>query len=402
MKKMTGDIFLNVFSLGISTAILQLAVYPIISFKLPTGEFGMLLTIMGVINIIAVVFGGSLNNTQLIDKKLYTDNYKYYGDFKRILYCYLIFIFFSSCFILVLPFFRLNYVSIFLLVVLIILTTLRSYLPVLWRITLSYDKVLKHSIITAVGYIIGILIFLSTNSIQWPVVFLIGEIFSTCYLFRKTNFLSFKITKSSNYIKVNQDYLNLFSANIVANILTYFDRFILQGLLGSDEVSIFFAASIFGKLSSLMLQPIAGVVLSYLSREDDGRKKRYFSIFTIMSLVSGIVLFGISIIFSPILVKILYPILYIDAVKIMNLSNLSSIILIVGSLFQPIILKFSKLYWQNVIQLFYAISFVLLGFYLTDRFQLIGFVYASLVSNIVRLLGFVLVGYFSIWREKND
>ena len=86
----------------------------------------------------------------------------------------------------------------------------------------------------------------------------------------------------------------------------------------------------------------------------------------------------------------------------MNLANLSSILLTIGSLFQPVLLKFTKLYWQNVIQILYAVLFIMLSLFLINKYQLIGFVYASLFANLFRLLLFILVGYFSIWRNKNN
>lgn len=402
MKRIANDVFLSVISMGISTGILQIIIYPLISSYTSIEEFGLLLTTMGLVNVIAVVFGGSLNNTQLIDKRYYNSDNSFFGDFKRVFFTWQPLIVALTFLILLLPFFSLSWVKIAQIIILVVLTTARSYLPVLWRLQLSYDRILWHSMITSIGYILGSVIFIELPIIGWPSIFIIGEFFSLLYLLVKTQFIHYSLSKSDNYKRINKDYISLLSSNIVANTLTYFDRFILQGLMGAEEVSIFFAASIFGKLSSLILQPISGVMLSYLSRKDDKEKKKYFSLFLLLSVSSGVLLFLISLILSPIMVKILYPTLYTESIKIMTLSNLSVIILIVGSLLQPIILKFSKLYWQNVVQTIYAISFASLGYFLTMKYQLVGFVVASLTSNIIRFCLFAIVGYISIWREKND
>ena len=220
-----------------------------------------------------------------------------------------------------------------------------------------------------------------------------------CCIIKRSVFYK-KIYK--NFKKINRDFLNLFLSNIVANILTYFDRFLLQALLGPTEVSIYFAASIFGKLSSMVLQPISGVFLSYLSRENSDKKKKYYLYFLLASIGFGVMLFCISLIFSPIFVNILYKNLYVEAKQYMTLANLSTIILITGSLLQPVLLRFSNLVWQNIIQLVYAASFIILGYLLMKSYGMMGFVIASLVSNSIRFILFVIVGYFSIWRNEDD
>ncbi|HFD1796239.1 TPA: hypothetical protein QFP13_002525, partial [Enterococcus faecium] len=63
---------------------MQLVVYPMISSFVPIGEFGYILTLMGLVNVISVVVGGSLNNVQLINRTYYLNEEDYYGDFKRL------------------------------------------------------------------------------------------------------------------------------------------------------------------------------------------------------------------------------------------------------------------------------------------------------------------------------
>ncbi|MBA5270680.1 lipopolysaccharide biosynthesis protein [Enterococcus hirae] len=400
-KKVISDIFLNIISLSISTCILQLIVYPVISSNVSISSFGKILTIMGGINVISVVIGGSLNNAQLINQKFYENMDDYYGDFKLLLYRYLFLILAISSIIVNIPLLNISNIEKFSLLILVFLTTLRSYIPVLWRIKLNYKLIMFHSVVTAFGYLVGSILFIFTKN-EWTIIFILGEVFSLFFLMFKSNFSKIKLTKSVYLKKINIDFLNLLSSNIVANILVYFDRFLLQGFLGSNEVSIYFAASIFGKLASMVLQPISGVFLSYLSRENSERKKLYYLYFLLASVTFGIILFLSSLLISPIFVQVLYKDLYNEAKEYMTLANLSTIILITGSLLQPVLLKFANLLWQNVIQIIYGLVFVLLGYILISSHGMFGFVIASLFSNIIRFLLFVLVGYFSIWRNKNN
>ncbi|MFZ4869894.1 hypothetical protein ACOYX3_10855 [Enterococcus entomosocium] len=400
-KKIINDVLLNILALAISTVILQLIIYPTISANVSISSFGKILTIMGGVNVISVVLGGSLNNAQLVNQKIYKEEKYFYGDFKFMARIYFFIFLVMYVVAMLFPLINLNLLGKIQLLILILLTSLRAYLPVFWRIKLNYKLIMWHSVFTATGYIIGSLVFSHTKD-NWLITFLVGEIFSFLFLLKNTQFLSYKVTKSQNFKKINRDFLNLFSSNIVANILTYFDRFLLQALLGPTEVSIYFAASIFGKLSSMVLQPISGVFLSYLSRENSDKKKKYYLYFLLASIGFGVMLFCISLIFSPIFVNILYKNLYVEAKQYMTLANLSTIILITGSLLQPVLLRFSNLVWQNIIQLVYAASFIILGYLLMKSYGMMGFVIASLVSNSIRFILFVIVGYFSIWRNEDD
>ena len=68
-KKIISDVLLNILALAISTVILQLIIYPTISANVSISSFGTILTIMGGVNVISVVLGGSLNNAQLVNQK---------------------------------------------------------------------------------------------------------------------------------------------------------------------------------------------------------------------------------------------------------------------------------------------------------------------------------------------
>jgi len=402
-KSFIGDISLNIFSLVLSTGVTQLIIYPIISSQLSTSEFGFILTIMGIINVIAVVVGGTLNNVQLIDKSNYLNNKDFLSDFKRLFIMGILAVSVILTVTSIVGLDNKNFLSNLMVLIIVILTTLRAYAPVYWRIELNYKNIFYHSLISSTGYLFGTLIFYFFLSDYWEISFLIGEFFSTIYIFKRTIFGKIKIiTKSTEFRKSKNDYFILMSSNIVSNSLVYFDRFILQVAIGSAEVSVYFAASIFGKLASMVLQPISGVFLSYLSREGKEDKKKFYLFFLVLSLSSGTILYILSLIFSPFMIRLLYSNLYDMAEPIMNYANLSSILMIIGSLFQPVLLKYSKLSWQNVIQVIYASLFVFLSWFLISRSGISGFVQASVISNFVRLLLFISIGYYSIWRKEND
>ena len=79
-KKIVADFGINIIASGILTIMLQIVIYPLLASRYSDLEYGTILTIMGIMNIIIVTLGNSLNNVRLIQNKEYLDK-NVTGDF---------------------------------------------------------------------------------------------------------------------------------------------------------------------------------------------------------------------------------------------------------------------------------------------------------------------------------
>lgn len=255
-------------------------------------------------------------------------------------------------------------------------------------------------IVTSLGYIIGLL--LSNFFGNWILAFLTGELFSSIYLIMTTDFVREEISITSRFKNVSYDYAQLTISNISGNLLLYLDRLLINPILGSSQVAVYYAASIVGKMMGIIIQPLTGVFLSYIARSDKNSGWIHFKKTFFLSVISAIGIYVITIVSAPFLIKLLYTDLYENAINIYKLANLGAIIQVCGNLLQPVLFKYCKLWWQNILQLVYAITYITLGIYLMNEQGLYGFAYAVIISNSIKYIMMVLIGYTNLKPKLNN
>ena len=184
-SKFIYDVALNTIGSLFLTIVSQLLLYPYLSSKLSSLQFGNLLTIMGVVNSIAVILGATVNNIKLIKNNSYI-NLKVDGDYHiiiRIMQSLALIIMIIVCVVLG------NKVSLWelmLIIILSLLTMMRTYMGVYYRISLNYKLTLLHMVFTGFGYLIGLPLFKITN--LWPIAFICGEISAFIFAALTTNY----------------------------------------------------------------------------------------------------------------------------------------------------------------------------------------------------------------------
>ena len=185
-KKFIKDIILNLFASGIMVIVLQLLVYPFLGRINNVATFGEILVLMSIVNIIGVLLGSSLNNIRLKYYNDYLSN-KLKGDFSLLL---LISIVINALLIITILYIFFDGATIWELIALIllsILTMLRSYMTVEYRLKLQYNKILQHAFSYCLGLGFGLYIVYITS--VWQFVFLFGELISFVFLLFTTNII---------------------------------------------------------------------------------------------------------------------------------------------------------------------------------------------------------------------
>jgi O-antigen/teichoic acid export membrane protein len=385
------DIVLNFFASLVIVITLQLFIYPYLSKEFGKNIFGYILSLMGVVNTIALTFGSALDNTRLITYQDYK-NIKYHADFNIILkYGSLINVFITTLVIFVLAD-SINFIDAALLVLVTVLTMLRAYLGVEYRLKINYLSILFYNLSVSVGYVIGA--FISSSIGAWQITFLCGELCALVFALFTTDFMKVrgKQQRTGLFKGTLKGFVQIAVSTMIANVLIYLDRFIIYPFMGGENVAIFFAASMFGKVISMVLQPVAGVILTYLAQWKQKMELIDFWKFNFALVVLSGIFYIFSIFLSPIVTGILYPDIMIDAKKILSLANMAAIIAAMGALTQPVLLKFCSTCWQIVLQVIFGVSYFLSGVILLNIYGLPGFCAAALISSVLRLIIMWIVG----------
>lgn len=375
------------------TCVTQLIIYPLLSSEISIEKFGTLLTLTAISNLVGVIFGGSINNIRLIREQEYRDN-AYEGDFRIIVEYSAIFTALGMFIGLFIFRDQVYFIHWIIFPLISVFSMLRSYMSIEYRLNLNYKKVMQHAFSTCLGYIAGIPLFLLTR--EWALIFLMGEVFAFVFASVTTRFFFETRKKTVFFRNTLKDTIQLMLSNLMVNFLTYLDRLLINPVMGPANVSIYFVASMVGKSTGIILQPVTSVALSYIANSPPKHAQLWYFGTNLGALFCGIIAFIVSIPLSPIVIGMLYPNSISDASSYFIVANSSTILSTVASLFQPVILRHCPISWQMGIQFVFSFIYIVLGYFLMLSDGLYGFCVGSIVAQTVRILMLIGVGYYYI------
>ena len=396
-KNLLRDIIINLFASSLCTIALNFAVYPILAKRFDANDYGNILTIIGVINLLIAVLGNCLNNTRLVLNK---NNEVHNSDGN-----YNIIITISSVVggIVGVFFIALNSIATPLSVILVFITVTfgiaRSYFLVIYRINLDYYSQLKTNIIVSAGYIVGVLL-VHTISI-WPLPFCLGEGIAFFYTIKKGTLINEPLRFTDSKKIILNTYADLIVAGLIGNVIAYFDRFLINPILGAANVAIFSVAAFWGKAIAPFISPTANVMLSYLcQKESKVSLKKYALLFTCS--IIPLTLFGlVGILLAPWLTGILYPTLIGDALPYIAFASLGSLIQNSTNLLMPIIMAVTSSRTILISQVIYFLIYLIVAYTGAKTNGLMGFCVSTMIIGVIKTVMYFLFGYIAVKRHEN-
>lgn len=378
----------NVIANLIPTILLQLIALPLIAKYYTVSQYGIVLTLMSIANIIIQVFGVGVNNTRIIMHSKFK-NLGVSENYNRIFWTLSLVMIPLTVFILFM--FNIHTDTIFLplFIIYIILGFMNLYLTSEYNINSNFNLVMKSNIFLAIGYGIGLIIFWRTK--QWINILLIGMLFTVIFELKTTNFWKMKVGKSILWKETWSKVLTISASSVIISVITYADRLFLYPILGSKEVAIYYTASLFGKLIGMGLGPISSVLLSNFSNTET-ISKRFFWRTNILNFVICLLFFLFSLVVSRPIMDVLYPKMSNTITNYINFANLAAILTASAGLIQPMILKFCPIKWQMWIQIVHVMiyfSFCLAGIYMGG---LLGFCIANVIVAGIKIMMLCAVG----------
>lgn len=393
-KKFVFDAILNIIATSIPILLLQIVTLPIVGARLGDDKYGLVITLISLFTLLSLSFGNVLNNIRLLLDNEYKQK-NITGDFNILLVASII----LSSFLTILGTLyyegEFSFINIVLMLLITCFSLMREYLLVSFRLTLNYKAILSNNIILGIGYIMGTLLFYVTG--VWQLIYVFGLGFSLFYIIKKSNLLKEPLTMSKLFRKTTYKSIILFCSAFLKSTLSYADKLLLFPLLGPTAVSIYYSATIIGKLILMIITPVNGVMLSYLTRVEKIGRKKLFQIMAITCIVGGIgYLLTIQISFP--LLNLLYPKWAEESMELIYITSGSAILGVLSSVLQPFNLKFNNLNWQLIINGTNLIVYIICSFILYRHFGLIGFCVGALISNFFR---FVFMIYILIINMKS-
>ncbi|MBQ9087064.1 MAG: hypothetical protein IJY47_07780 [Clostridia bacterium] len=390
------NLIYSVGATAIFNMVIQFWIYPTFERQMGEEQYGVALAILSMIAITAGTCGYAVNCSRLLGVEKGRTNS---GDYNLILLAMG-----AVCGILgVIYLYRLELatpLSVLFFVVLIFVTMLRYYSEVEFRIRTDFLRYLVYYLLISAGYILGLLVFRSTG--YWMVTLIIGEALSVLYVVIRGSIYRapfFRPTKEFRLILSSIGFI-LLSA-LIDNIVLHADRILLLAITGDGSaVTLYYVASLIGKIVAMFTLPINSLVISYLSRYQGAlTRKMWLGIVVAALLFGGIALIGCMIV-SPWLIGILYPDMLEAATPYFFPAILGQIFYFVSGVLMIILLRFKGEKKQFFFNGSYAAVFFTCVAIGTALRGLYGFVLSILLANGLRFLAAVLWGLLSKKAEE--
>jgi O-antigen/teichoic acid export membrane protein len=378
-NKILREFIFNIISFSLLILIQQVVALPIISRFYDAEYFGQIILAFGISNIIASIFGFSIGNARLLDESPYNE-------------IYIKLLKGSNVLVLVISFFIYNYIfrdnsyiEGLIYSVICLLGSIRFFFISEFRLRNSHRWIFNQNGLYFIGSIIGIGFFFYNEN--WLLLFLMSEILSVVityifYFYKNNIFNSFNDNSSFKLTNTVQLMIN----NGFSYSLSQYDRFVIYPLLGAINVSLYYSAAISSKIGGLVMNPLSNYILGKLSNKKEEDKNKIINLVLIGSLFFSIVYFILSIITTPLMVRILYPSFLNKIEHIIYPICLGASIMGGVNFVKPVIMKFKGVKFYNKVFLLYGVALITMSILLGINYSLLGIALANAVSSALLFL----------------
>lgn len=361
--------------------IVQLVVNPFLQNKMGSDNFGVVLSLISVVSIVAISFGTSFNYSRMIaSSKKRNCNSDY---FLFLILTSLICI--PVCIISLKFFNEFSLPNIFLYSILCIFTLFRYYADVNYRLNSNFKGFFLFYFLMSLGYLAGVAFFSFSKS--WAIIYILAEALALIYVFIKGDVFKCNPLNITPEVKSNfKSAYTLILSNFISSAVANIDRPLILKFIDANSVTVFYVATLIGKCVSLLTAPLNGVIISYLVKYEGKLEKVIFKRLNLILLPITILLSVVCILISHIFINLMYPNVYAQAKPLIAIAIIGQMFYFVSGTVMVVLMRFTKesvLLTINTLHFFIYIVSCLIG--ITTN-GLYGFAIGILFANISRMI----------------
>lgn len=395
IKRYLSDLMLGTMGLVIMNVVMQFVVIKYIQANTTAAEAETFLFFSGLIGLLGCSLGAGANYSRMAAstrRKIKNGDYNYF----LLMTAGIVFVVTLVCAWLK----QIYHVgNIILLYFMVLVSVIRYYGDVEYRLNVNYKRFFWYYVLIAVGYLLGMAFFPLTHS--WALVLLLGE--SMAVLFVAVTGSIFK----GDFWRISEDFKENFKAScslsvayLLSDIPTYADRLFLPFFGQEGDTLLYYVATLIGKIITLLTTPLNGVLIGHLSKFKGEFKRKHFAIIVgIVSALFFVVWVG-TVLCSHVFVFIMYRELYDAAKSLFLLANAIQVLYFFSNTMMVIILRFADEKYQMYIGTAYVILFVVIVLPLVVMHGLQGFAWGMFLINLAKYLSIVAVGFFALGGPK--
>ncbi len=382
--KILKDTAMSVFAVGIMHFVLQFILYPFFERKLGSAGYGEYIYCMTFVNIVSAAIGCGINLERM---KLSVNEKTQNGDFILMYFVFCVLTIPAYFFYLKIGNISFDFTEHIVFIILCVLTIFRNYGDVDFRLRIDYKKYFLYYVFLSVGYLLGLLVWGESGKCFH--ILICGELFALIYLLLRGQTLRNKPFALSNHLMINIKLtIPLVISIFVSNCILNMDRILLKIVCGSEVVSLYYVASLFGKTMSLVSMPLNNVLIGYLTRYNKKITVREIRRIMKIFIGIGIIVEIVCSIGSYIILPFLYPATSLLANQYYIVANMSFVIFFITSFMTIILLRYGKEQYQLYMNVIFATAFFILCVPSCIKWGIWGLCVSLIVANVIRL-GFV-------------
>lgn len=398
-KAFITDLFFSASGLIAMNACISFLIYPLIYRQLGTSMQGRVLFFVSLANLIAGSFGSGANYGRMKIFSRYKKSYNGDSNIYLLLLALLSLMVSAAAVIIKKDSAETGWLFI---AVLIFATSVRMYGDVEYRLSLNYRRFSLYYLVITVGYLAGILLFFLTK--KWILIFLTGELFGILFVILTGQIFKGPLFQRSELFRENLSTDAKVSVSFfMADLVGASDRFLFPVLLhnGDELTSLYYYASLVGKMMSLLSTPLNGVLNGYISRDEGKLKPKTFLKMLLAMLLIFVIVTAVSVGISIIFVRMFYADAYDKVRTLFLIANAGQVIFFVGNTLMVVVLRYTKERNQLIVNGIYILLFFTLAIPLIRKYSIQGMAWGILIVNTVRFLAFSGIGLLSLTKEGN-
>ena len=378
---------INLIASVIPVFVLQFFILPRVAQNVGENQYGLIVTLIALLTLIPSTCGNVLNNIRLLHNEEYVERGEY-GDFNVLMLfvqgcCAVIVLVFTSFYMG-----SVNFSAILFMILTSVVMLAREYYVVTFRIKLNYIAILIDNVLLAVGHVVGWLLFMLTG--LWQFVYLIGYLISLLHISLNTKMWQEPLKRTPLFKKVTKDSMILLISNVITRLMNYADKLLLYPLIGGALMSVYYAASIFSKIASLVITPITSVILSYISKFKKCPPSLFRITFIVSSVICGVVYVLCLLLAEPVL-SLIYPQFAEQAMIYIPVTGLAMVFSTLSTVINPFIMKFFNLNWQIKVNSITLIVYIIISYSMFTIWGLYGFCVGVTVTNLLKIIFLLLI-----------
>lgn len=398
-KNFITDSMWSILALGIMNVVTQFLLYPVLRNVLGAEEYGNVLYLISIINIMATTIGCSANLARLVASV----RGKTWNIDSMLWLLALQLLMLPVCIIVMkMGGYSLTAGSILLTWLLAGATIWRNYADVEYRLSTNYKGYFYYYLLVTLGYLVGIGVFWLTGI--WQLILLPGELAGLIFVWRKGTILlwehnAFDRERFRFYLR---SVFSLAMSQLLVNVVLNADRLVLKNMLGGEAVTVYYVASQIGKTIALITSPLNSVIIGHLAKSQDNLSEKSFLKLGLLGIGLTMVTLLACVVGANIFAKLLYPQEYQAAQSLFWTANLAQILYFATGILMTVLLRYIRESYQVMINSCFVAAFAVLTIVGTLWGGLGGFAVGLLITNALRYLLTMVVGTVQLRKLNRE